>query len=521
MDAVRDFIRQMGWQRLAAMGAVALLLIGGLAAVANMQGKGPMGYLFTELDPAAAQEISAKLAAQNVPYQLSPDGSAILAPVDRLAELRMSLAGEKVGGKIGYEVLDAEAPFGLSAAREKMDQTRAIEGELARSIESLETVTRARVHLVMPERQLFATEPRPASAAVQLRTRGRLGAQQVDAIRYLVAASVPELAPERISIVDQNGTLLARAGDPGGAGASDERRMALQNQLRENVETLLASVVGDGRVRAEVAVELDPDELREEQAQFDPDGQVIAKTTSVESGESADENSALLGGAATVATQMPENRQTATPGDARKTQSTQRSEETTYDNSVTKRTRVRPSGGIRRLTVSVMVDGVGEGAAWKPRSPAEIQRLQRLVENAVGFDAQRGDRVIVDSLKFAAADAGAEEAGFNLPTGELFGLARLLLMGGMLLGGLWMIAKLMRDRLPVPQAALAGPAGAAGPSGPIDLTPQQPRQEALESAIDAERDAGHQRAVLARKASDLAAENPGEAATLIRQWMTA
>jgi len=520
VDAVRAFIARMGWQRLAAMGAVALMLVGGLAAVANMQGSGPMGYLFTDLDPSAAQEISGKLAAQNVPYQLSPDGSAILAPADRLAELRMSLAGERVGGKIGYEVLDTEAPFGLSAAREKMDQTRAIEGELARSIESLETVTRARVHLVMPERPLFAAEPRPASASVQLHTRGRLGGQQVDAIRYLVASAVPELAPERISVVDQTGTLLARAGDPGGAGATDERRIALQNQLRENVETLLASVVGAGRVRAEVAVELDPDELREEQAQFDPDGQVIAKTTSVESGETADENSALLGGAATVSTQMPENRQTAAPTDARKSQSTQRSEETTYDNSVTKRTRVRPAGGIRRLTVSVMVDGVGEGAAWKPRAPAEIQRLQRLVENAVGFDAQRGDRVAVDSLKFAAADAAAEEAGFQLPTGELFGLARLLLMGGMLLGGLWMIAKLMRDRLPAPQPALAGPAAAA-PEGPIDLTPQQKRPEALESAIDAERDAGQLRAVLARKASELAADNPGEAATLIRQWMTA
>ena len=518
MDAVRAFIRQMGWQRLAMMGAVALMLIGGLAAVASMQGSGPMGYLFTDLDPEAAQEISGKLAAQNIPYQLSPDGSAILAPVDRLPELRMSLAGEKVGGKMGYEVLNSEAPFGLSAAREKMDQTRAIEGELARSVESLEPVTRARVHLVMPERQLFATEPRPASASVQLKTRGRLSGQQVDAIRYLVASAVPELAPERISIVDQSGTLLARAGDPGAGGATDERRVTLQNQMRTNVETLLASVVGDGRVRAEVAVELDPDELREEQNQYDPDGQVIAKTTSVESGEQADENAAALGGAASVSTQMPENRQGTAPADARRTSANQRSEETTYDNSVTKRTRVRPAGGIRRLTVSVMVDGVGEGAAWKPRSPAEIQRLQRLVENAVGFDAQRGDRVVVDSLKFATADAAADEGGFNLPTGELFGLARLLMMGGMLLGGLWMIAKLMRDRLPAPQMALAGPAGAAGP---IDLTPQAPRTEAIEAAVDAERDAGHQRAVLARKASDLAADNPSEAVTLIRQWMTA
>lgn len=501
------------------MAGVAALLVVGFAALAMRESSGPMGYLFTELDPTSAQSIAEKLAGQGVPYQLSPDGTAILAPSDKLASLRMTLAADRVAGKIGYEVLDAEAPFGLSAAREKIDQTRAIEGELSKSIESLERVSKARVHVVMPDRPLFATEARPATASVQLRTQGRLGSSQVEAVRYLVASAVPDLAPERISVIDQTGALLARAGDPadGGAGASDERRTALQNQLRGNVEMLLERAVGPGLVRAEVAVDLDPDQIREEQEIFDPDGQVVAKTTSVENTDNSDETNGILGGAASVSSQLPENKQPNIGGEARKSQANQRSEETSYDNSKTDRTRIRPAGAIRKLSVSVMVDGIRDGDKWKPRTPAEIQRLQRLVETAVGFDAARGDRITVDSMKFSTPTDLNDAADWSLPTGELFSLARVLLMGGLLLAGIWMITRLLRDRL-----ANAPPAVSAEP---IQLTgmpvPTQQSVAALEQAVDAERESGNLRATIVRKAGELASDNAAEAATLVRQWMTA
>ena len=197
------------------MGGVAIALLAALAAVAMGGGSSDrMGYLYTDLDPTAAQAITEKLRAQNVPFSLSGDGTAVLAPEDRLPELRMSMAGEQLGGAIGYEVLDTQQAFGVSSSREKMNETRAIEGELGRSIATLQSIVNARVHIVMPERALFAPEARKASASVTVKTRGKLAPGNVEAIRYLVASAVPELSPEAISIVDQTGCLLYTSPSP-------------------------------------------------------------------------------------------------------------------------------------------------------------------------------------------------------------------------------------------------------------------------------------------------------------------
>ena len=219
------------------MGGVAAAVLLAMVALAFRGGSSEKGFLYTDLEPAAAQTIAEKLKSQNVPFQLSADGSSILAPQDQLAALRMEMAGEKLGGKIGYDVLDEEEPFGVSASRAKLNETRAIEGELARSIQSLDGVRSARVHLVMPERDMFATQARKATAGVTVKTSGRLPSEAVESIRYLVAASVPELAPESVSVVDQTGALLARAGEAGGAGASgaDERQAAVEAKMREEI----------------------------------------------------------------------------------------------------------------------------------------------------------------------------------------------------------------------------------------------------------------------------------------------
>lgn len=277
LDGLRNFFAQLGTRRLMIMGGVAVALLGVLAAVAMRGGSNEMGYLYTDLDPAVAQSMTAKLTAQNVPFQLSPDGSAILAPKEKLPELRMAMAADKLSGKVGYEVLDAEQPFGVSSSRAKLNETRAIEGELEKSLQSLDSVDRARVHIVMPERAMFAAESRKATASVTLKTRGKLSASAVQAIRYLVSSSVPELSPEQVSIVDQTGALLARAGeaDEGGAAQADDRQTAIENRMRTQIESMLEPIVGAGKVRAEVSAQVGRDQTREETNVFDPDKQVI------------------------------------------------------------------------------------------------------------------------------------------------------------------------------------------------------------------------------------------------------
>ncbi|WBY09450.1 flagellar basal-body MS-ring/collar protein FliF [Sphingomonas sp. 7/4-4] len=538
MEAIKNLVGQLGPKRLMLMGGVAFALLAALAFVATRGSDPQMGYLYTDLDPSAAATITEKLKAQNVEYQLSADGTSVMAPQDKLAELRMSLAGEKLGGKIGYEVLDEEQPFGVSASRAKMNETRAVEGELSKSIQTIQNVSAARVHIVMPERAMFAAESRKATAAVTVKTKGRLSSEQIASIRYLVSSSVPELSPEAVSVVDQTGALLARAGEAGLAGGADadERQQAVEAKLREEVEALLEPIVGQGKVRAEVSAQIDRDQTREESNLFDPDKQVISRQVSVENGE---QNSEQDAGAqtASVGNQLPEAQGQApgaATGNGRQSRSNQTSEDTTYDNSSTKTVTLRGPGKVTRLTVAVMVDG-GEKGLPQP----QMQRLQRLVENAVGMDAERGDSVVVESMRFANDDSLADkDSGFfsQLPMDRIWGLLQIIVIGAVGLIALRMLKPKIMPQAPV--AALEGP------EGEIPLSAQSPEMLALaERAADGDADAmqkleamngdqplldqeialaqvdGRIKLSALKRIGDAIHASPPEAASVIRQWM--
>jgi flagellar M-ring protein FliF len=532
-EQVKSFASELGARRLALMGGVAIALLAVLATVSLGNRDGDMGFLYTDLDPAAAQSITQQLQAQNIPFRLSADGTSILAPQERLAEARMSLATQGLGGPIGYEVLDSEQPFGLSSERAHLNQTRAIEGELARSIQTLSAVSAARVHLVIPERTVFGADGRKASASVTLKTRGKLPAETVQAVRQLVASAVPDLTPESVSVVDQSGRLLARAGDSEGAsGSLDERQAAIEARLRDQVEALLQPIVGQGKVRAQVAVTMDRSQTSEQSRTFDPDAQVIAKQITVESGDNADENSAAPRGA-TVGAQLPEA-QAAAPaaGPSRRTASNESSEEITYENSATEKTVQRGPGAISRVTVAVTIDA-------KPKAPsqAELQRLTRLVENAVGFDAERGDSVAVEAIAFAGDEdmADAESSILGLVTPDHFlTVLKLLIIGGVGLVAIRMLrprpgevsAPTTEAQLAIPQTpemmALATRAAdgdpealhrleAMGAGGAIPMLDQ----EIALAQVD-----GRVKLSALKRIGDTVAQSPAESASVIRQWIT-
>jgi flagellar M-ring protein FliF len=529
LNGLRTLIAQIGTRRLMMMGGVALALLIGIGALALRGSPSEMGYLYTDLDPSAARSISEKLKAQSVPFVLSPDGTAVMAPANRLAELRMGLASEKLGGKIGYEVLDAEEPFGVSSSRAKMNETRAIEGELARSIESLESVQKARVHIVMPDREMFSSQTRKATAAVTLKTRGRLPAEAVQSIRYLVSSSVPELSPESISIVDQAGTLLARAGEEGTALSSEmeERQAAVEGRLRQEIEALVEPVVGAGKVHAQVAVTLDRDQTREEAENFDPDKQVIAHQVTVESNDQSSQNQAAANGAS-VSTQLPDAQVpiNGTGGDNQRSAKTDTSEDTTFQNSRTHTVSVRSPGKITRLTVAVMVDSGPKGL-----SQPENQRLTRLIENAVGYDAQRGDSVVVDSMPFAAsADEEAAKTGlpFGITTSQIMGLVKILLLAGGALIALRMILPKLRPAqtdAEATEATLLAARAADGDEASMQQLGNQ-REDAdgvpmLDQEIALAQVDGRIRLSALKRIGDAITSNPGEATSVIRQWMNA
>jgi flagellar M-ring protein FliF len=539
LEAIKNLVGQLGPKRLMLMGGVAFALLAALAFVATRGSDPQMGYLYTDLDPSAAATITEKLKAANVEYTLSADGTSVLAPQDKLAELRMSMAGEKLGGKIGYEVLDEEQPFGVSASRAKMNETRAVEGELSKSIQTIQNVSAARVHIVMPERAMFAAESRKATAAVTVKTKGRLSSEQIASIRYLVSSSVPELSPEAVSVVDQTGALLARAGEAGSAGGADadERQQAVEAKLREEVEALLEPIVGQGKVRAEVSAQIDRDQTREEANVFDPDKQVISRQVSVENGE---QNSEQDAGAqtATVANQLPDAQPqpAGAGGNGRQSRSNQNSEDTTYDNSSTKTVTLRGPGKVTRLTVAVMVDG-GDKGLPQP----QMQRIQRLVENAVGMDSERGDSVVVESMRFANDDSLADkETGIlsSLPMDRIWGLLQIVVIG--VVG---LIALRMLKPKVSPQPAMAA---LEGPGGETPLSAQSPEMLALaERAADGDEEAmkqlesmnadqplldqeialaqvdGRIKLSALKRIGDAIHASPPEAASVIRQWMNA
>ena len=518
------------------MGGVAVALLGVLAAVALRGGSSEMGFLYTELDPAVAQSITAKLTAQNIPFQLSADGSSIMAPKEKLAELRMSMAADKLSGKVGYDVLDAEQPFGVSSSRAKMNETRAIEGELEKSLESLDSVARARVHIVMPERAMFAAESRKATASVTLKTRGKLPASAVQAIRYLVSSSVPELSPEQVSIVDQTGALLARAGeaDEAGAAQADDRESGIENRLRSQIESMLEPIIGAGKVRAEVSAQVGRDQTREETNVFDPDKQVIGHQITVESGDQTNENGAAAPGAS-VGAQLPENQGTPAalgpPGDTRKTARNETSEDTTFENSQTRTVTVRSPGKLTRLTVAVMVDGGKKGLP-----PPEIARLTRLVQNAVGFDAARGDSVVVENMTFAAVDtlADSETGWFSwVSMDQVFGLLKLLVIAAVGLIALRMLRPKVTPAQMAEEARLLTAQAADTQALATRVANGDP--EAL-LQIEAMRGAGEDTALLdqeialaqvdgrikmssLKRIGDAVSGSPAEATSVIRQWM--
>ncbi|WP_324751352.1 flagellar basal-body MS-ring/collar protein FliF [Sphingomonas sp. LY54] len=517
------------------MGGVAVTLLAVLAAVSLRGPSSQMGYLYTDLDPAAAQSITEKLKAQNVPFQISADGTGVLAPQDKLAELRMGMASEQLGGKIGYDVLDQEEPFGVSSSRAKMNETRAIEGELSRSIESLQSVTKARVHIVMPERAMFAAEARKATAAVTVKTRGSLPGESVQAIRYLVASSVPELSPESVSVVDQTGALLARAGEGGGASSSEieQRQAAVEARLRSQIEAMIEPIVGVGKVRAEVSAVIDREQTREEANVFDPDTQVIKHQVSVESNDQNQEQDAA-DDAVTVAAQLPENQgqPVGGGGDTRQSTKAESSEDITYENSSRQSVTVRTPGKINRLTVAVLVDG---GAKGVPDS--QLKRLNRLVENAVGFDAERGDSVVVESMTFATPEDPGADAGFlgGLTMDHVFDLLKILVIAGVGLMALRMLRDRERrratDMAEVPEAQPALPPAQdpemlALASRAADGDEDAMRQlEARNDAVSIDQEIalaqvdGRIKMSALKRIGEAVKGSPGESASVVRQWM--
>ena len=547
MKGLIDFVRTLGAARIAAMGAVTITLVGFFAFLMLRVTAPQMTPLFTDLTFEDSTAIVKELERQGVPYELRNDSSIVMVPKDRVARLRMGLAegGLPKGGGVGYEIFDKSDALGTTSFVQNINNLRALEGELARTIRGLDRVQAARVHLVMPERPLFSRDKMEPSASIVVKVRGALEPQQVRAIRHLVASAVNGLKPQRVSIVDEAGHLLADGAgdDPNGTEVSaDERQAAFEKRLREQIETIVSSVVGPGRARVELTADFDFNRVTQTSDKYDPEGRVVRSSQTREETSASNEGRENQ---VTVGNEIPGGNQRQAPapeaGGTPRDQSRKSEEIINYEISKTSKTEVIEGGRVNRISVAVLVDGTyGKNdkgdATYQPRSKEEIDQIGALVRTAIGFDQKRGDQVQVINLRFAESPAVApitEPSGWmsalQFTKDDLMRGIEMVVMALLGLVVLLLVVRPLVRRILAPdeRAVAALPpadASADAPLAPAIVAPAESvavKAEPSQTAkmIDIAQVQGQVHAQSVQKVGDLADKNPRETVSIIRQWL--
>lgn len=573
MNSLAEFFRTLGPARLAAMATVAAITIGFFIFLSIRLSTPTMSLLFSGLDLADSAKIVSNLEAQGIPYKLMGDGNTILVPDDQVNKVRVDVAGQGLnsGGSIGYEIFDRGDSLGTTSFVQNINHIRALEGELSRTIQSIEKVTSARIHLVLPQRRLFSNEDRQATASIFIKTsQGRLSRDQVMAIQNLVSGAVADLQPERISIVDQKGSLLAHGSSNDTASALslslEEKKTSMENRLRGQLESLLERTVGLGKVRTEVTAELDMNRITSNSETYDPEGTILSSQTTESTGtdvENAED------AAVSVANNLPNGDQTEA-GQAIKNQSSTSNTSETINYKISKilKTQIHEAGTIKRISVAVLVDGnytdpAGDGnLVYQARDPQELEKLEELVKSAMGFDEERGDSVSIINLQFAAVDYGEDipiEGLFDFSNKELrsyimdgiFALVALLLiffairpliafltsapshehqaaLAGMpgqaqLPPGAMPQTAAMQQAIPAPQALQVSEAGnyviPTNEQG-VEMTAKQvAASQGIDAGIDVAAVEGKIQATALKKVGELVERHPEESVAVIRSWL--
>lgn len=534
-------LQRFGIGRLTVVLGVAAGVAAVLVAVMLRIGQAPDALLYSNLDLREASEITTALDGAGIKYSSKGDGSTIFVSRDQVGEARLLVAGKGLvtSGSVGYEIFDNQSVLGQTEFQQNLNEKRALEGELARTIMSMRGITSARVMIALPSRQLFQTAAADPTAAVVVGvSAGTLTGAQVQSIRNVVASSVPNLKPEKVTLTDTaNRTLAAGSDDAGFSAASaEEAKSSTEAQLQARIKDIVEGVVGVGAARVQVTADIDHSRSTTQEQRFDPDGQVV-RSTSTNGSESADTTGVNDGGA-TATNNIPGGEApAATPIGSRDTQNT---ETTNYEISSTTTTTIKEAGEVKKLAVSVAVDGKWTPAAnggeptYAPRTAEEITQIKSLVAAAVGIDEARGDKIEVLNVRFTrdVAAVGGVEAGsslFNFTKNDLMRGVELLVL---LITGVLLIFFVLRPLLksaaggggqlqltgaggvpvtPLQTTLMAagGMAQLTGPTGPSEM----------EQRLDIARIEGQVKASSVKKVADFVEKHPDESTSILRSWV--
>ncbi|MCL2789985.1 MAG: flagellar M-ring protein FliF [Desulfobulbus sp.] len=459
-DATSISRLKSGWQALAAtivawplprkiaLAAVAALTLGLFALIIVQSRTTDYQLLYGNLADADASAVINWLKSQNIPYQLENSGHNVLIPIKDVHETRLTLAslGLPQGGGVGFEIFDKQS-FALTDFVQKVNYSRALQGELSRTIASLGPVETARVHLALPEKRLFKEQQQPATASViiKLAPGKRLSEPQIEGIVHLVSSSIEGLAPQHVTVIDQNGNVLSRLAEKGMAGSLSpdmlEFQMQVEQRLEDRAQALLDKSLGAKNAMVRVSATLNFAKTEKTEETFDPEEPVIRSEQVNEDKSGSD----IVGGIPGVQSNLEGNAAQSTST----TPPTSRSQRTTnYEISKVVSKTINPVGTVSKLSVSVLVADKavpakdGEAAKTEPRSQAELKALETMIASALGLNPARGDKIEVTSMPFLGA---AEDADSGDGAGsQLYPYMPLIRYGLFALGALLLYFVLIR-----------------------------------------------------------------------------
>ncbi len=562
MNSFVATLQQLGPARLGVMGAIVLGLLMFFVFLSMRISTPEMNLLYTDLSSTDSGAVAAKLEETGIAYEISTDGSRIMVPGDQVGRARMLLAeaGLPNGGSLGYEIFDEQSGFGTTNFVQNINQIRALEGELSRTISSLESIRSARVHIVLPQRELFSRDTRSSSASVFLGIQSGSTAQrqQILAIQSLVASAVSNLKASNVSIIDSNGNLLAKGGEEDGDLMSlkaEDLRRDYEKRLQNKIEDQVSRVVGYGKVTAIVTAEMNFDQISTNEELYNPEGQVLrsSQTTQEESSETEP-----AGNEVSVGTNLPGIGGDLLSDQGPTAESNRTEEVTNYEISKTVRNTIQQSGKVEQLSVSVLVDGRyitdEEGTrTYEPRPDAEMEQITALVRTAIGLNEDRGDTIEVANLQFAQIDTNEEITDdrmlFGFEKGDLIDAAEILVVAIMIILVVLLVLQPMVSKLMSVDTGAKSSMGldemlqhdllSASPANPALAPPDQTyeqvgadgmpiTQDQLtsgeadgdESLINIQGIEGKVKASTVKKVEEIVDTYPGETVSVLRSWMS-
>ena len=517
--------KQLGVNQRVSVVMATVMTVLGLTGLAYWSSRTDFSLLYGKLDEAEAAKVIAALDEAKVPYKISQAGGAIMVPSDKVYQLRMQMASKGIpqGEGVGFEIFD-KANFGISDFVQRANYSRAVQGELARTISQLDQVESARVMIVMPENRLLTDNLRKPTASIFVRLRGnsQLSPSAVNSIRFLVANSVEGLQANNVSVVDNQGNVLSENQDNDSvAGMSGNQLTARRNfeqYLTKKAEGMLEKVLGPGQAVVRVSAEINWDTVTKTEEKFDPDGQVMR--TSTINDETTDASTQNSGGApGLAANSSPDGSNTNAPSTPLNGSHTRKKvTNAAYEINKTTSSILQAAGGLKRISSAVFIaqrfEGKGTERKAVPRTPEELLKIKRIVQSALGIqetgDANRKDELTVEEMPFN--DQVSTELTQQLDQQEKrqywVELAQKLVYPGLALGVLFMFWRALK-RTAVDEIPIGIPIGTGSTSGNGNGHGQYAKPGSPGSGI-----------VTVEVLNQLIRENPANMSQAVRTWLT-